>query len=152
MAEPVYTTPAAVRTEAGVDTATLDDAAANRLILIAEDIADDLLGGWPVDTTTGRKIIATDVDAWQFDKLGRFTALLAAKLYANPALTDGVQWTSESGPDFSHSGPTGSPLGPGLLSILNASGLRRLAARARPGTRNELAAAFFGSTPQSWRL
>lgn len=154
MAEPTYTTTDALRTELGLDAATLDDAAATRLIELAEDVADDLLGSWPTDETSGRKIAQTDItiESWQWDKLERFTRLLAAKLYTNPGLLEGRQYMSESGPDFSHSGPVGSPLGAGLLSILNASNLRRLGGRARPGNRNALADRFFGSTPISWRL
>lgn len=126
MAEPVYTTADDVRTVLGVSEDAFDDDAAEALILTAEDITDDLLGAWTIDDASGRKIVEADVDDWQFEKLGRFVAQLTAKLYLNPSLVNGVQWTSESGPDFSHSGPVGSPVGAGLMSILNQTGLRRL--------------------------
>ena len=81
------------------------------------------------------------VEGWQADKLARFTVTLAARLYREPGTVDGRRWRSESGPDFSVAGPVGGVLSPALLGLLDGSGLRRLAVRARPsgGGRSVLA-------------
>lgn len=128
MAEPYYTTAANLNTE--LDT-TLDGARAVALIQDAEDLIDELLGFWPIDEDTGRKIVEDQVEAWQWEKLGRATLKLAAKLYRQPELVDGLQYKSISGPDFSFSGPVGSALGRQIIGLLNDSDLRRLTGRAK---------------------
>jgi hypothetical protein len=130
---PSYTTPDAVRSELGVDSTTLTDDAAGALILTAEDLVDGELGGRWVDQTTGRKVVAADIDAWRWNKLSRATTLLAARIYSKPDLLE-PRYRSVSGPDFSQSGPTGQALmSAPIEALLNASGLRRLGGRARGG-------------------
>jgi hypothetical protein len=134
MAEPVYTTPDAVRTEAEVDATTLPDDQATRWIIRAENLIDAALGARWVDETTGRKVVQADVDGWRWTKLGDATAILAARLYAHPELLTEQGYMSLSGPDFSRSGPLGSRLfTPEIDALLNASGLRRVGGRARSG-------------------
>lgn len=137
MAEPYYTTADDLRTLLGVDESTLSDASALELILDAEDMIDEYLGGRGIDTTTGRKVIETDVEAWQWDKLARATLKLAAKIYENDSLLDGAEWDSVSGPDYSFSGRITSGLeaiaGPQILAILNQSGLREMTGKAASG-------------------
>lgn len=133
MAEPIYTTIAALRTETATDATSLPDATAIRLIVRAENLIDQALGGRWVDTTTGRKVVQADIDLWRWNKIMDATTYLAARLYAHPDLLD-QRYRSVSGPDFTVSGP----LGPGLITneieaLLNASGLRRLGGRARGG-------------------
>jgi hypothetical protein len=132
MAEPYYTTPDQVRTAAGVDSSTLSDGQANALILDAEDVVDALLGAWPVNYQTGRKIRQAQVLSWQWDRLSRATAKVAAKLYENPKLLEGQRYQRVSGPDFSYAGPLGHVLGEHVVTILNQSQLRRLTTRATP--------------------
>lgn len=132
MAEPIYITAAQLRTEIGVDVDVLSDVGAVALIQDAEDIIDHLLGGWPTDPTTGRKIVQTSVIAWQWDKLQRSVTKLAAILYANPDLISGERWTSQSGPDFAMSGPIGGVISRSVLLPLDQSNLRRLGGRALP--------------------
>lgn len=111
----------------------------------AEDVIDDLLGRPTSDpATTGRKVVQTDVEAWQWAKLKRATIKLAAALWANPNLVGGRRWRSESGPDFSFSGPQGSQVGGQVLALLTASGLRHLAGRATRGRRSY--ESFFAAT------
>lgn len=146
MAEPYYCTEDQLRDELGVNASTLTNDAAVALIETAEDITDALLGSWPTDEESGRKVVEADVEEWQWKKLGRFVVKLAALMYRQPKLLEGRRWETESGPDFSVSGPIGGVLPPYLLGVLDATNLRRLAGRARPGmsSRNaELAHKFF---------
>lgn len=133
MAEPVYTTPDAVRAELGIDDTVLTDPAATRLIGTAETLIDEQLGSWWVDEDSGRKIVQTDVDAWRWSKLSDATTYLAARLYEHPEVLE-QQYASLSGPDFARSGPIGSAVFTAeITALLNASGLRRPGGRARSG-------------------
>ena len=135
MAEPYYITAAALRTALGVNSTTLPDATADALIVQAEDWVDDLLGAWYPDETTGRKILQADVLAWQWEKLGRATITAASALYNTPTLLTAAQYRKQSGPDFSVEDPQGGgPLAP-AVTLLNASGLRKLTGRAVAGRR-----------------
>lgn len=124
-----YTSPEALRTMLDVTEVVLSDAQATELILRAEDLVDELLGAWPVDETSGRKIVEDDVDAWQFAKLQRATTLLAAAIYQNPDLGSQSVYKSQSGPDFSFSGHVGGEITTNVITPLNQSGLRRLGGR-----------------------
>ena len=146
MPEPYYTTADNLRTELGIDEATLGDTAATNIIMDAEDLIDHLLGFWPVDETTGRKIVEDDVETWQWDKLGRATVKLAAKLYSDSSVLEGRTWDSVSGPDFSFSGAIGSEVNSQVTMILDGTGLRRLMGRAVPPSReysSDVADKFF---------
>ena len=135
MAEPYYTTAAALRTALGVSSGTLSDGAATTIITQAEDWIDNLLGGWYPDETTGRKILQADVLAWQWEKLGRATITAASALYNVPTLLTAAQYRKQAGPDFSVEDPQGGgPLAP-AITLLNASGLRKLTGRAVAGRR-----------------
>ncbi len=135
MAEPFYCTATELRTYLDVTSGTLSDEAAIVLIQDAEDWIDTLLGGWPVDETTGRKILEADVLAWQWSKLNRATIKAAGALYNTPALFTQSRYRKESGPDFSVEDPQGGgPLAP-AVTLLNASGLRKLTGRAVAGRR-----------------
>ena len=127
----VYATAAELRTELGVNNTVLPDAAANALILEAEDFTDALLGGWPIDDTSGRKIVQADVEAWQWSKLNRAVLLLAAALYADGDLLVRARYRREKGPDFEFEDPLGGGKLARYLSVLDDSGLRRLGGRAR---------------------
>lgn len=133
-----YATPTELRAALDVDQNVLDDAAATALILDAEDLIDRVLGGWPPDETTGRKIVQGDVEAWQWAKLGRATAKLAARLHRDPGLLSSPVYRSVSGPDFSFVGPqgggAGQVFGVQVLALLDDSGLRRVAGRAVTGS------------------
>ena len=131
----VYATAAELRTALGVNSVALPDAAADALILEAEDFTDGLLGGWPIDETTGRKIVEADVEAWQWDKLNRAVLLLAAELYASPDVLRRARYRREKGPDFEFEDPLGGGVLSRYLTVLDDSGLRRLGGRARPGRR-----------------
>ncbi len=145
-----YTTVEALASEPGC--ASLTDDEAEALIVRAEDIADELLGAWPVDDLTGRKIILNDIEAWQWARLGRFVTRLAARLHLSPEAVDAGQWTSVRGPDFAFSGPRAGGweqrIGAELLLILNGTGLRRLGSRVGSRrmsmTRSELDALWWG--------
>ena len=135
MAEPYYATAAELRTYLNVSSGTLSDSAAIVLIQDAEDWIDTLLGSRPVDETTGRKILQADVLAWQWSKLNRATIKAAGALYNTPALFTQSRYRKESGPDVSVEDPQGGgPLAP-AVTLLNASGLRRLTGRATAGSR-----------------
>lgn len=125
---PTYQTAAALRTELGFDATTLPDAAADKILLTAEDLVDGALGPRPVDITTGRRVVQANVEAWQWAKLQRATLKLAVGLYGNPNLATGTRYRRVSGPDFSFSDPVGGggsvELGPEIEAILSASGLR----------------------------
>lgn len=131
----VYATASELRTELGVNNTMLPDAAANALILEAEDFTDSLLGGWPIDETTGRKIEQSDVEAWQWTKLKRAVLLLAAELYSTPTLLQRPRYRREKGPDFEFEDPLGGGILSRYLAVLNDSGLRRAGGRATAGCR-----------------
>ena len=135
MAEPFYCTATELRTYLGVSSGTLGDAAAIVLIQDAEDWIDTLLGGWPVDETTGRKILQADVLAWQWTKLGRATVKTAGAVYHDPTLLTVRRYRREKGPDFEVEDPLGGGALTPAVALLNASGLRRLTGRATAGTR-----------------
>jgi hypothetical protein len=132
-AEPFYCTVDALRGELGVDASVLPDATAAGIIEDAEDAIDRLLGGWQPDQSSGRKILVSLVQPWQWAKLGRATLKLAVAVYNDPELLKRREWTSISGPDFSVSGAAGGAIATEILAILDDSGLRRIAGRARPG-------------------
>lgn len=118
----------------------------------AEDIVDSLLGAWPpdADASTGRKVIQTEVEPWQWNKLTRATTKVAARLYGDSGILDNAQWSSVSGPDFSLSGPLGGQavrvIGTQAAVLLDDSLLRRLKGRARPGSPRGRYASFFNAT------
>jgi hypothetical protein len=147
MAEPYYATVAELREEPEIPD-DFDETEATRLLEQAEDLVDELLGAWPIDDASGRKIVEADVEDWQWAKLKRATLLLAVKLHQDPSLLEGVRWRSVSGPDFSTSQPVGAGparFGAPVMAALNASQLRRLATRAAPGRRRRFAS-FLGAT------
>ncbi|HZP14701.1 MAG TPA: hypothetical protein VFA96_02675 [Nocardioides sp.] len=122
-----------------MDQTVLPDVTANALIQDTEDMIDELLGMRPVDTSTGRKVVVTDVQAWQWTKLQRATVKLAAAYYRQPDLFEGPKWTSQRGPDFAVAGPNGPYVPKVVLLALNQSGLRRMTTRARNrGTRYDV--------------
>lgn len=121
-----YTNPTALRAELGLEVAELPDEEAWPLIVDAEDLIDEELGARLVDQTTGRKVVQDQVQAWQWDKLGRATAKLAAALRASPELAVGQRWQRVRGPDFETEGPLGPTHGPTVGAILSQTGLRRL--------------------------
>ena len=131
----VYATAADLRAALGVSLSELPDARAEAVILEAEDFTDGLLGGWPIDETTGRKIVEADVEAWQWSKLNRAVLLLAAELYASPDVLRRARYRREKGPDFEFEDPLGGGVLSRYLTVLDDSGLRRLSGRARPGRR-----------------
>ena len=131
----VYATGAQLRSALGLSPDTLADARAETLILEAEDFTDSLLGGWPIDETTGRKIEQAHVEAWQWDKLNRAVLLLAAELYASPDVLRRARYRREKGPDFEFEDPLGGGVLSRYMAVLNDSGLRRSAGRATAGCR-----------------
>lgn len=134
MAEPYYTTAAALRTElGGLTIGDLSDAAALVLIQHAEDRVDSLLGGRPIDETTLRKVVEADVESWQWSLLGRATVVLAALLYGTPNLLTQPRYRREKGPDFEVEDPLGGVIPETVIGPLNGSGLRVLSGRALPG-------------------
>ena len=134
MAEPYYTTAADLRIElGGLTVGQLSNADATLLIQQAEDRIDGLLGGWPVDETTLRKIVEADVESWQWSLLGRATVVLAALLYGTPNLLTQPRYRREKGPDFEVEDPLGGVIPDTVIGPLNGSGLRVLAGRALPG-------------------
>ncbi len=144
MAEPYYTDATALNAELGT---SLTAPQALPFILDAEAEIDRLLGAVPVDTSTGRKVVQANVDAWQWVKLQRATVKLAAAIYRSPGLLTDARWQSVSGPDFSFSGPLSgavSGVGRDVLNELNQSGLRRLSTRAR--SRGSKYDGFFAAT------
>lgn len=142
MPEPYYATAEALRDELELDSTALPDDAATKLLENAEDVVDRLLGAWPANTTTGRKITEADVEPWQFAKLARATVKLAAKLHATPDLIE-PGFSRVKGPDFEIEGPIGSRLGTEVLAPLEDSNLRRLAGRAQPGGTRSQFRTFF---------
>lgn len=139
-----YSTPAALRTQlGGISDTVLPDAQAEVLIADAEDVIDDLLGGWPTDETTGRKIVEADVDAMPWSKIERATVKLAAAIYTQPDLLTRMRYHREKGPDFEVEGPRGSFTGIDVMLPLNQSGLRRLTGRARTGHGRDKYRRFF---------
>ena len=125
-----YTDADMVRSLLGVSEASLSDERAAVLIADAEDLIDEALGARPVDPDTGRKVVEADVETWQWAKLGRATAKLAAQIYSDPTVATGQRWRRQKGPDFEVEDPIGP--GQGLLgglpvqTLLNQSGLARL--------------------------
>jgi hypothetical protein len=130
---PSYTTPDALRAELVVDSTVLPDARAVVIIENAEDLVDEELGVWPVDSVTGRKILQSYCEAWQWTKLGRATTKLAARLYNDPKIVDQA-YRKLSGPDFAHEDPLGSVLGDDVAALLTQSGLRRLTTQINQGS------------------
>ena len=124
-----YSSAATLRDELGVSSVVLPDDAANRLIRKAEGEIDRLIGVRPTDDTTGRKVVQTDVDAWQWTKLGRATTVIAAALYSNSESIDLPQWERVKGPDFEFQDPNSSTSRE-ALNELDQSGLRRLTGSA----------------------
>jgi len=110
----------------------LDAEAAERLIEKAEDLIDELLGARSVDDLTGRKVDPDALIEWRAVKLERATNLAAKFLFQNPDWELEQRYTSVGG-DQSVAGPYGSPF-PGVMALLNASGLRQLTTRATSGT------------------
>jgi hypothetical protein len=146
--EPIYCTVEELRAELELDSeAVPDDGMAKRAIEDAEDIIDRILGGWfwGPNEDTGRKVTQGDVMAWQWTKLTRATMKLSARLYRDPSLLEQA-YESESGPDFSHSGPKGGALvtmiGVQVLALLDDSGLRRIAGRSTQGRGHRYRAAY----------
>ena len=133
MTDVVYATASELRTELGVNDTTLPDAAAEALILEAEDFTDNLLGGWPIDETSGRKIVEAQVEVWQWSKLKRAVLLLAVELYGTPTLLQRPRYRREKGPDFEFEDPLGGGILSRYMAVLNDSGLRRSAGRAVAG-------------------
>lgn len=131
-----YTTEDAVRSLLNVSSLVLSDEAAGVLIDDASDLIDEALGARPVDPSTGRKVVEADVEAWQWIKLGKATAKLAAQIYRDPAVASGHRWRRQKGPDFEVEDPIGP--GQGLLgglpvqTLLNQSGLARLTTTISP--------------------
>lgn len=130
MSEPIYTDTATLNDELGV---ILDDNQATRLIVDAEDMVDALLGGWPTNRTTGRKIVQSYVEAWQWALLRRATTKMAAAIYRDPAILTEQGWDSQQGPEFAVSGRRGPRIGTHIVALLDQSCLRRIAGRAVPG-------------------
>jgi hypothetical protein len=124
-----YTTPSAVRKELGITASVLSDTAAAKLIADAEDVIDSMLGAWYPDETTGRKIVRGVVLEWQWAKLDRATAKLAAAVYGSPNLISGREYNRIKGPDFEREGPRGAAIGAQIITLLDDSGLRRLTGR-----------------------
>lgn len=143
-----YATANALRSQLGVTVDAMGDTAAEALILEAEDFTDRQLGGWPIDETTGRKIVEADVEAWQWSKLNRAVLLLAAELYATPTLLTRARYRREKGPDFEFEDPISTG---GILSryngLLDDSGLRRLGGRATARVRGAVANPNSGRWP-----
>lgn len=143
MSEPYYCTSNELRTELGLNAEALPDPIAIAKIQDAEDLIDRLLGGWAwgEEESTGRKVVQGDVMPWQWAKLIRATVKLSARIYQQPDLLDQTYQTV-SGPDFSFSGPKGGALvhmiGVQVLALLDDSGLRRIAGRARQGRRHRI--------------
>lgn len=131
----IYATVAQLRAEPEVpDAPPPSDADLEALIAQAEDLLDDWLGAWSVQTTgpsAGRKIAEGDIEAWQWEKLGRATSRLAARLHANASIGEAPEWDTVSGPDFSRSGWRGLRRRmPEVAALINATGLRNLSGRA----------------------
>lgn len=127
-----YLTVAELRAEPEVpDAAPPADAALEQTITTAEDQIDEWLGPWPYQDN-GRKIVETDVLDWQWGKLKRATARLAALLYETPTLLQAQLYDEVQGPDFRKKGPrpATTKVAHDVAAPLNASGLRLLSARA----------------------
>lgn len=129
-----YVTRQEVRVELGLDpddVAALSDAAADRLIRLAESVIEQALGPYPTDVTLGLKIVEADVDAWRYERLKGAVLSLAARIHTQPSLLS-PRYQSVSGPSFSYSGPIGPVLGDEISAQLNGTGLVIRGARARP--------------------
>lgn len=131
----VYLSPAELRAEPEVpDADPPSDATLEQTIDAAEDRIDGWLGGWPIRDTgpsAGRKIVETEIMVWQWQKLKRATARLAARLHENPNLLAPARYDRVKGPDFEKQGPSSPTAQLADVALpLNASGLRRLGGRA----------------------
>jgi hypothetical protein len=140
LTEPIYASVEELQAELA-DGPVPDGAAATRVIQDAEDVIDRFLGGarwWP-EETTGRKVVQANVLPWQWAKLTRATVKLAARLYRDSTLLTEQAFETIRGPDFSATKPSGGAavrlLGIQVLALLDDSGLRQLAGRARQGGR-----------------
>lgn len=142
MPEPFYCTAAEVRTELGVDTTVLNDADGSRLIQDAEDVIDDALGIAPVDQTTGRKVVQTQVMAWQWTKVKRATLKVCRFLFQNPDWL-ATQRHASVGGDESVGSPYGFPV-PAAAALLDDSGLREIVTHARGKPRED----WIGNLPE----
>jgi hypothetical protein len=137
---PSYATPDALRAELGLTPAELDDDAANRLIVNAQERVDELVGPGTIDIDTGLKIKVAAIQPWQALKLQRATVILAKAEQRDPDAFTPPRYASISGPDFSKSQPIGSGL-PGATkqarrraaNLLADAGLRVVAVRAAAG-------------------
>ncbi len=138
----VYATTSDLRGALGLDSEFLSDREAIRYVTAAEDIIDRMLGSYIPDETTGRKIVEADVEAWQWEKLGRATVALAELFHANPDLITDQRWNSVSGPDFSFAGPMGASVGAQVVALLDDSCLRMLGVRASSGGRGTMRGEF----------
>jgi hypothetical protein len=127
-----YVTAGQLRTQLGVTDVVLSDDAASVLIEDACDIVDQALGARSVDSDTGRKVVESDVEAWQWLKLQRATLKVAARLYSQPVDPTGGRWNRMKGPDFEVEGRVGSLLGTDVEAVLDQSGLRRLTTTLAP--------------------
>lgn len=141
---PTYSTPTSLRTFLGVDSAALPDPEATRLIELAEDRLDRIVGPGPVDVTTGRAVMLTGLAAWRLAKLAQATNTIAGLLRTNPAAFVPRDDVQSKGPDFEVvtranvvSGRYNSGLPQETIDalrmaagLLDAAGLRRLTARA----------------------
>lgn len=132
---PTYAIAFDLQQESGFETMT--DLAAASLLDDAEDVVDGLLGAWPIDPTTGRKIHLGQVQSWQADRLRRLTVKMAALLYDKPLLLDDPRWTSVRGPDFAFSGRIDDVLPRRITNLVNLTGLRRLTTLATPRNRQD---------------
>ncbi len=121
----IYATITQLRTELGVTSTELDDAAATRLIDDAEDLVDAELGRRPIDPLTGRAVNVATIAAWQLVKLRRATVKLAALLFYKPDLASEQRWKMVSGPDFTFSGTDGPLWGSLIVALIDATRLRR---------------------------
>lgn len=129
----VYATATELREALGVTLTELPDTRADAVILEAEDFTDSLLGGWPPDEASGRKIVEDQVEAWQWSKLNRAVLLLAVELYGTPTLLQRQRYRREKGPDFEFEDPLGGGTLSRFMAVLNDSGLRMLGGRATHG-------------------
>lgn len=150
MAEPYYTTAAALRKALGeLSAEVLPDADAIDLIERAEDLVDDRLGNRPIDEDTGRKVVPADEDTWRVEKLAKATLEIAGVLYRDPGVESRQRVRSVSG-DVSTSSPYGPAYGERAESLLSASGLAVRFARASNRRRNRagrIAQAFAEEQP-----
>jgi hypothetical protein len=130
-----YITAEELREEAEASKAALPDAKAAKLIRYATTLVENALGPRRRATSgpqEGLKVAEADVASWQWTKLREAIAVLGARLFHHPELTEGLVFDAVSGPDFSRSGGAGKVFGEEAIAILEASELRPTAGRARP--------------------